>query len=325
MAARTRSVRAPDPDPINDFDDIDQIADIGEGRRRRIFPIISIIFLLLLIGTLTAIMVFNLFNIRDQHIYPALRGVPLIRNIIPAAQVEYVYVYIDGEYVAVAVEPVVEIPPVDVAEFYETIAALTADIETAQSALNQAQALNRQYEETVQVLQVYRDFITEYRLNRQRFDEMIARGDPAAFAEFFRTVDPDTAARLYERIRADQQEDRNFRRYAATYHNMNSSEAGEVFTILLATDPGLLVRILNTFNTVQRAEVFNEMEPADVAAITRLMVPAALATDILPEIPLIGGGTPIPQITPPVFTPLEEAEEDEEVEETVENDDEDEQ
>jgi len=319
MAARTRAID-PDLDPVDDIDeDLDDKPRKRGGRKAAL--IIFFVFLFILIGGFVAIIALNLFGVRDEHIYPALRNVPFVGQFIPSQYYEIQLVYDEesGEYVEVRVAvdpPVVEEVPVDVGPTEEVL-ELMAEIEALQAALSQAQSLNAQYEETVQVLATYRDFITEYRENRQRFDAQVALGDPNAFAEFYETVDPENAARLFSYIRATQQEERDFRRYASTYHTMNSSEAAEVFAILLATDAPLLVRILNTFNHLQRAETFNEMEPADVAVITRLMVPDTPVLELFPSIPVFAGpGAPIPQFTPD--TPPAAAEEPAAEEEAVE-------
>jgi flagellar motility protein MotE (MotC chaperone) len=291
-------------DTIGDLTDIDQG---GAIRNKRRLPILPIALILIIVGGLTAIFGFNVFNIRDRHIYPPLRGLPIVGNLIPGGEVQTVYV--DGELVEVPAEAA------DAAGLEESVALLTAELEETSEALRLAETLNRQYEESISVLQRYRDLVTEYRENRARFDEMIAMGDPQAFAEFYETVEPDNAARLFAQIRANQQVDREFRRYAATYAEMNTDEAAAVFTILLTTNPGLLLDILATFNNIQRAEVFNEMEAADVAVITTLMAPDTIPADILPPVPLITGGEPIPVIPVADAAEEDEIDEDEEPEE----------
>ena len=287
MAARTRGTPDPIPDPNDDQDlDLDQDQDIVGRPRRRKGPVVFIIFAILLVGGLTAILGFNVLNIRDQYIFPPLRGLPLVGEFIPGAE----YIYINGEYIEI---------PVDVAELEATIHDLAEQLATANAALAQAQSINEQQADTVVALQVYRDFITEYRENRRQFDEMVVMGDPNAFAAFFERVEPDMQARLYAQIRAQRVVDREFRTYARTYTEMSTDEAAAVFTLLLAQNPGLLLRILDSFTTAQRAEVFNEMEAQDVAVITILMEPDMDTAGILPPVPVIGGGsTPnIPIIT----------------------------
>lgn len=295
MAGRTR--RNANIDPVDDgldFDDQDELEDIDDGGqsysgdrpRRRILPkILFAVIGLAVIGSLVMILGFNAGGVRDQYIFPPLRGLPLVGQFIPGGD----YIEINGEMVEI---------PADAAELQETLYAIAEQMEALQAELAVAHALNDQHAQTVSVLQVYRDFITEYRQNRQNFDEMIAMGDPNAFATFYEEVNPDNAARLFAQIRANREIDREFRNYARTYAEMNTDEAAEVFSLLLGQNATLLLRILETFNTDQRAAVFNEMENTDVAIITILMEPDTVPADILPPIPVIdGGATPIPVIT----------------------------
>jgi len=273
------------------------INDSGRRRRRRL-PIIPILLLLIVVGAIVAVFVFDVFNIRDEFIIEPLRSIPLIGDFIPGEPLVE-----NGVENGQAAEPAVD----------PEIAALISQIEGLQTQLNTAQALNTQYEETVQVLQGYQNVITEYRENRRLFDEMIAMQDPNAFANFFEEVEPDTAARLFSQIRQQQQVDRDFRRYAATYAEMDTGEVADVFGILLMTDANLVVEILESFNPPQRAEIFNEMEAEDVAILTILMAPQAEEPiGLFPDIPLIDA--PAPEIPIPLIDSVDETEETDDIE-----------
>jgi len=267
----------------------------NEVRKKSKAPIIIILVLfLLIVGAAAAVFGLNIFNIRDGYIMPVLRDIPIVGNLIPEpAQT----VYINGELVEIPVAA-------DTSELEALIAALTTELTETQAALSQAEALNSQFAETVSVLQTYRDIITEYRQNRQDFDEMIAMGDPPNFAAFYESVDPENAARLFAMITAQQQFDRAFRNFAATYSAMGA-DAAELFSIMLTSNPELLIDILTSFNTAQRTTVLTEMPPEEQAIITMLMAPDAVMADILPPIPVIGAppAPPIPVIGAEVAVP----------------------
>ena len=287
-------------DDLNAIGDMDVKRDISGESAKRKLPIISVALSLLVVGGLTAVFGFNAFNIRDQHIWPFLREIPFVGGLISDEVTQGLYV--DGQPMEI---------PVDA-----SVIALMAELEIAQTALIQAQALNEQYAETVGVLREYRDIITEYRENRQRFDQMVALGEQLAFTAFFESMDPENAANLYSQIQTAQQADREFRRYAATYREMSPENAAEVFAILLNTNPELLLEILHTFNNAQRAAVFSAMEASEVAVITILMAPDVNPVDILPSVPLIDGNvTPVPVVT---VADMPSEEEGNENEETVE-------
>ncbi|MCL1989022.1 MAG: hypothetical protein FWG64_13785 [Firmicutes bacterium] len=272
-------------------------------RKKSKAPIIIILVLFFLIlGAAAAIFGLNVFNIRDGYILPTVRNIPIVGNLVPEMGQT---VYINGEAVEIPVAA-------DTSELEAIIATLTAELSETQAALSQAEALNAQFSETVSVLQTYRDLITDYRQSRQEFDEMIAMGDPAGFAAFYESVDPENAARLFSQITAQQQFDRAFRNFAATYSAMGA-DAAELFSIMLTTQPETLINILQTFNTAQRATILTEMDPTEAAIITQLMQPDAVMADILPPITVLDGALPPPTIpvieapvVPPVEPPVEE-------------------
>ena len=305
MAAKVKGVKgAPDPslDPYDDQDmddmGVDQNMDWERPKGR--FPIVPLVLVVLFIGGLTAIFGFNVFNIRDGVIFPPLRNLPVVGNLIPGPDPAVTYVYVNGYMV-----PEVPVQEPQAPEIDANIVALMAELEATRAELNQALALNEQFEETVTALQTYRDLITDFNQQREQFDYMVAMGDPNAFASFYEEMFPENAAQLFAQIRATQQVDRQFRNYARTYAEMNTDAAAEVFAIMLNQNPLLLVQIIETFNTVQRADVFNEMEAADVARITHLMEPDAVAEDLLPPVPIFDGPTPlVPVIAAPDPVPM---------------------
>jgi len=316
-----------DVDQMDDLDqdiqDIDQDDAQGNRRKRRI-PIIPITILLLVIGSLTAVFGFNVFNVRDGFIYPALSNIPFVGNLIPSTgeyTYEYEYVYQEGEWVLVAVPvpvpPAQEVPDEDAAD----VEALLSEIEELRAALAQAEAINEESSRTIVAMRESHELITQYRHERELLEQTTALDNPDAFLAFFSTMDPDRAANIYAHIRATNQQDREFRRYASTYHRMDTGEAAEVFTLLLSMNPDLLIDILWTFNNDQRAEIFNEMEAEHVAIITILMEPDVDSIGVLPPIQMIGGAAapPVPVFaavadTPPAPTEPEAADDGDEEE-----------
>lgn len=294
----------PTDQDVDQYDDLDQdIQDIDQddsqvkkrGRWKK--PLILIVVLLVFVGSLTAVFGFNVLNVRDGFVYPALRGVPFVGSLVPPAGdfvYEYEYVYEEGEWHLVAVPVFVPYEPTPQEDVVD-VEALLLELEELRIALAQAEAINDESSRTIVAMRESHDFITYYRQSRAEFEEMIALGDQDAFLTFFSMVDPDRAANIYAHIRAANQLDRDFRRYASTYHRMDTGEAAEVFTLLLTMNPDLLIDILWTFNNDQRAEIFNEMEAEHVAIITILMEPDMDPTGILAPIQIIDA-----PIAPPV-------------------------
>lgn len=256
MAAKTRR-----PGQTGTSDDWrDPGADSPDGG----IPVIPLLIGFVLIAALVAVLVFNVFNIRDGILLPPFQGVPLIGDMVIGGDA---YITVDGDAVIAA---------------DATVAELMAEVERLRAQLNTATALNTSYEETIARLSVFENFIYTYRADRFRFDQTIAAGDPLEFSTWFETMEPENAAYLYQQIQVTRRVDNEFRRFASTYARMDTEELADVFGIMLNTDSSLLIRILETFNNDRRAEVFNEMESVDVVRVTRLMEPDTDASGVLP-------------------------------------------
>ncbi|MCL2398205.1 MAG: hypothetical protein FWC91_00500 [Defluviitaleaceae bacterium] len=244
-------------------------------------PVIPLLIGFVLIVALVAILVFNVFNIRDGILLPPFQGIPLVGNIATGGDA---YITVDGDVVIAA---------------DSTIAEVMAEVEALRAQLNTATALNTQYEETIRAMSIYRDFITTYRTDRFRLDQAIASGDPVEFSLWYENMEPGNAAYLYQQIQIVQRVDREFRRFANTYSQMNPEDVAPVFTVLLNNNPDLLIRILQTFNNAQQAGIFAEMQYVDVARITMLLEPDADVTGILPNVVQLDNlNLPTTNITP---------------------------
>jgi hypothetical protein len=130
---------------------------------------------------------------------------------------------------------------------------------------------------------------------------MIAMGDPDAYKEFFETISPENAERLYMEASSDVRFNEEFRRFAATYAAMDSGSAADVLTNLLNTDAALLIGILRNMSTDNRAAIFDEMDDTVAARITRLLQPERV------ELPA-PTAPPIPVPEPVAITAAEETE-----------------
>ncbi|MCL1998138.1 MAG: hypothetical protein FWG65_05145 [Turicibacter sp.] len=263
----------------------DPSANVGK-KKGKAGLIIFLAVLLVFVGGGVAIFAFNVFDLRDGQVFPLMRQIPFVGDFIPGEQ-EYEYVEIDGVMVAVPVaQPEEEVEPEDT----EEVLQLRAEVEMLQAALNEAQTLNGEQATTIAGLASYQASITQYRDERDQFEEMIARSDPDAFATFFESVDPDRAAAIFAEILANREVDRVFRQFANTYATMDVGDLAELFTTLLPTNSDLVIAIYDTFNVARRAEVLAELPVEDRATITLLTEPTGIPiVPTLPEIPIIDG------------------------------------
>jgi flagellar motility protein MotE (MotC chaperone) len=246
--------------PLNDK--IPKKSDKKKDKKKKGgFPVIAVIALLLVIGSIVALLVFDLFAFRETYIMPYLRNAPLIGPMFPAPEGDENMASL-GRYAGM-----------DNTELVSVITALEYQVQAME--LNEATTREQiaRLNDTISYLRGFESQIEAYRQVKAEFDQMIALGDSEAYIKFFETISPENAERLYEEALRQVQYDEDFRRYAATFASMDAGEAASALTNLLTTNSALLVRILWAISIENRAEIFNEMLPNNVSRIARLMEP----------------------------------------------------
>ena len=93
MAAKTKAdvneVSAPENENNNVNIDskaekkVNKKKDKKKGKKKGKGKIIFLIILLLIVGAAVAVFGFNVFNLRDEYVYPVLREVPVVKDWIP--------------------------------------------------------------------------------------------------------------------------------------------------------------------------------------------------------------------------------------------------
>jgi hypothetical protein len=258
--------------------------------------IIPIVLLVLVIG-FVALMVFSPLA-RDAVLSP-FREFEMINEMLPEEgarfairqAVDIVEYDEDGEPIQ---PPPAELQPAEVQELQRRITQLEAQLEASETALTNARNLNTAYESQIADLRSFEAQIGRYNLHRRQFIDFVAHGHPREFNEWFRYAFPDRAAQIYERTLAMEEIDREFRRFAQPYRDMDADAFATFAENMLPANPELLIRIMQTKNSARLAAVFEEMNPEILPTITQLMEPQVDQSLIMPDVPLI---LP-PEITP---------------------------
>jgi flagellar motility protein MotE (MotC chaperone) len=256
----------------------------GKKKKKGGFPVVAVIALLLIIGSIVALLFFNVFGFRENYVMPYLRNAPLIGPLFPAPP-EGEEGGDAGKYANTSRE-----------ELISMITALEYQVQTMEK--NEAATRDQiaKLNETINYLRGFESQIEAYRQIKAEFDQMIALGDPEAYKNFFESISPENADRLYQEVLKHVQYDDEFKKYASAFAMMDAGEAATALTNLLTTNSTLLVKILWAINTESRAEIFNEMEPNNVSRIARLMEPEEPIT----EAPVVA--PPLPALAPTTAT-----------------------
>jgi flagellar motility protein MotE (MotC chaperone) len=228
---------------------------------------VPILVLVIIIGGIAAVLFFNVYDIREKWIMPYLRNAPLIGATVsrwpPPPE--------EGD--EAEPEPVGKYSKMTEEELESLITSLEAEAEKAKDDLKTAQDKQKADADTINNLTQYKDQIEGFRAQKDAFDEMVANGNPAGYSEFYESVSPENAERIYREISVNNQYNSEVKRVASTLSGMDEENAAEALTNLLATDADLVISVLTVMDQESRSAILNEMTPENVARITRLMYP----------------------------------------------------
>jgi flagellar motility protein MotE (MotC chaperone) len=241
-------------------------------KRKKRFPLVPVLVLLIIIGGIVAVIVLNLFGLRDR-IMSYMHSAPLIGQYFPAPT-------------EAATGPVSEYAGMAPEEIESIVTALELQIERLEANIQTAQEQHTDDLSTINNLRQYESQIENYRALKQALDVVIANGDPSGYAEYFESVSPENAAEIYAEIMNGLQYNAEERKIASTYAEMKADAAAEGLQAMLAPNADMVVRILKNMDPRNRAEIWNEFEPANLAIITQLMYPEEPTTEGVTVAPL---------------------------------------
>ena len=222
---------------------------------------LGLIVLLTLIGLILifiALTAFNVFGLRDNMLYPLLRNVPLISNIIP----DPVYNDVNGVDMAATV-----------AELETEALALAAENASLETQLENLTGIIEQLERENARLAEFEAAHGEFLIARETFYRNIAEENPETFMIFFETMHPALAAEMASDITAAQNVEEEWRNYLASWSYMHPVQVANVIEGMHTTDMRLIVRVMLELPEPFRGNVLNSLPPDIAGAVLRQMEP----------------------------------------------------
>jgi hypothetical protein len=222
-------------------------------KKRKAAPAIILVFLII---AAAAVIYFNLFNVRELYIYPLLRRIPIVSSIIPIEE---------------EADPLASMTP---DELRSEVLSLRRQLEEAENDLKDQAEQSAKYVEQIKGLQAFEDQQVAFKQDKAAFDDMIALKDPAAYAAFYEKVSPENAERLYPRAASLSERAQELKKYAQLFARMDETNAAAALEELIPTDMNLVVMVMASIDADRAGEIFDQMTPANVAAVTKMMAPS---------------------------------------------------
>jgi len=235
--------------------------DIKPKSKKRL--IIKLLIFLLVIGLIVgagvAVFVFNVFDIREQHVRPLIEDVPIVSNLLPEVEITYLEPQIT-----------VEDLQVDIAALNQQLAALEAERDNLRN-------LNAMQTEHIARL-------TEVEANQLRFtaeiaefNRQIAEGSPVNFVNWFESIREENLELLYNEISADLDVRQRIDGYVASFETMSARNASTILEQMMTTELELVLAIMAELSLTQRSSVLTAMETNNAATIQIRLAPQELS------------------------------------------------
>jgi flagellar motility protein MotE (MotC chaperone) len=229
------------------------LENVGEPKKgKKLKRIILFLFL----ASIIAIFGFNVFGIRDRIVFGMLGNIPIVQNFIPEQNL------VPDQIASLSND-----------ELIAQVNLLQVQVNSLEAELAMAENLAEMNDTELIRLREIEAGQLEFRENQERFDEMIALGDPNAFMAFYESINPESASGLYQVAALTVQEEEEIRRYVSKFRSMDESSAADILQVLMTTDMDLVVLILQNIGSAQSGAILSEMPPEDAAIITRMLAP----------------------------------------------------
>lgn len=235
-------------DDLNLIENDEEILEEPIKKKRRLGCLFSIIIFALIIGSLVAILGFNVGNIRDKYLRPGLERIPIIRNLLPPIEESEEPVEQDNKNQNEFIQ-----------DQEDTIKSLTKEINDLNTEIKR--------------LKEFEANQLKFKEEKEQFDKMIALNDPKAYSIFYEKIAPENADKLYKEVINKNINDKKFKEYIKTFENMKKDAAAKILEELILTDMDLVITILENLSSEKRSEVLSKMDSTNAATVTKLLSP----------------------------------------------------
>jgi flagellar motility protein MotE (MotC chaperone) len=247
--------------------------------RRGVAAFLTLFFIL---AAIVSVMAFNVFNIRNRYIYPALSKLPLVGKLTPTADMT-------EDFDAMTPERMIA-----------RINELEARLSGANEEIKAAGEIIEKNKAEIERLKIFEDQQLNFKHEKEDFDRRVAMADPAAYADYYGSIYPENAEILYPQAAAESSRLSEIDKYMADITAMDEVSAANVLRQMIGSDMDLVVSILQGMDSRGVGNILSEMDPSEAASIIKMMAPfdaapaaypTAAPTDIvnelndLPELP----------------------------------------
>lgn len=233
-----------------------------KGGSRIINIIIALVIIIIWLGAFAFLIKMDVGGFGSKVLTPLLKDVPIVNNILPSGGTGDNIDQSGNVYK-------------NMAEALERIKELELQVD---SLTNGGTANTKYISELVaevERLKVFEENQKAFAEKQKEFDENVVFNNNAPpieeYAKYYEGINPDQAAEIYRQVVEQQQYDKQVVNQAARYAKMTPAAAAASLQIMTADDLDLVCGILSNMKEAQTAAIYEQMDPATVAMVTKKM------------------------------------------------------
>ena len=275
---KLKEQRKADKEKLHEF--AERSAELSGDDAGGIATIVITFFIVLIWLAIMALLIkFNVGNFGSDIMAPLIRDIPVVNAILPKEA---------------RTDTVVSDEPIDFSTEgsesggIQTLEEANAYIKRLEKALQSEMEQNSSYASTIDRLEAEVARLEPFEQQQKEFYEERASfynsivyndnaPDPEEYAKYFEQIDPDTAEKIYERIKREEGEDAAIKAFATTYSGMKAKAAAKIFDEMVNENQIELVsKILAQMSVENRGDILAQMKEENAAKLTQLLEPNAL-------------------------------------------------
>lgn len=232
-----------------------------ESGGKGLVALITVLIIVIWLVVLGFLIKLDVGGFGSNVLYPILKDVPVVSNILPEPDTEDTTQY----------------PYATLEDAMNRISELETQLADAQAS----QSANADYvadlEQRAAQLEEYKANEAAFEELKQSFDEQVVFSDNAPdieeYRQFYESIEPENAETLYKQVLEQQQVTQEVTDYVKIYSSMKPKQAAAIFDTM-TDDLELVAQILNEMNAEDSAAILGLMNADTAAKLTQIMNPS---------------------------------------------------
>ncbi len=223
----------------------------GNKPFRLIFKVILLIIILFIISFI--IVKNDLFGMGDSFLGDFLKEVPIVNSFLPPE--------LEGSESLGRDELLIE------------NAKLEKEVEALKTKNEVLEKQRENLELEIDRLKLFETEYLEFKTAKEAFDLEVASGDPVQYVNYYSSIYPENAERIYKEIVGEVYNQEEVARYIARFEALDASTCAQILEELIFTDLNLVVAIIDEMVVDKSAEVLENMDSVNASMVMKRLTP----------------------------------------------------